>query len=113
MLILASLAVSMIPLLSIKGTKAARFRSGLKAEWAVSGIGTERNGPIAVNEADEEELRILPGIGDTLSSLIVKEREAHGPYFYAEDLEAVKGIGPGTLGRFRDMIDLAEGEGGE
>ena len=112
-LILASLAVSMIPLLFLKGSDEKQFRSGIKAEWGITGIETERNGIIAVNDADEEELRMLPGIGEKLSGLIVQERKDNGPYYYAEDLEAVKGIGPGILGGFRDMIDLAMGESGE
>ena len=61
-LILASLAVSMIPLLFLKGSDEKQFRSGIKAEWGITGIETERNGIIAVNDADEEELRMLPGI---------------------------------------------------
>lgn len=112
-LILASLAVSMIPLLFLKGSDEKQFRSGIKAEWGITRIETDRNGIIAVNDADEEELRMLPGIGEKLSGLIVQERKDNGPYYYAEDLEAVKGIGPGTLGGFRDMIDLAMGESGE
>lgn len=112
-LVLAGLAVSMIPLLSEKGNKEQCFRSGTKAEWGISRIEAETNGQIAVNEADEEELRLLPGIGETLSSLIISEREEHGPYYYAEDLEAVKGIGPGTLDKFRYMIDLTKGESRE
>ena len=112
-LVLAGLAVSMIPLLSEKGNKEQYFHSGTKAEWGISRIEAETNGQIAVNEADEEELRLLPGIGETLSSLIISEREEHGPYYYAEDLEAVKGIGPGTLGKFRYMIDLTKGESRE
>ena len=113
MLILLSMAAGMIPLLFPKGSEAKRFRSGIKAEWGITRIETERNGMVSVNDADEEELRMLPGIGETLSSLIVQERTENGPYYYAEDLEAVKGIGPGILGRFRDMIDLAMGESGE
>ena len=112
-LILTSLAVVMIPLLFTKNAGEKRFRSGNGKEWGITQIETEKNGLIAVNEADEEELCTLPGIGETLSSLIVREREENGPYYYAEDLEAVKGIGPGTLGRFRYMIDLALGESGE
>ena len=112
-LILAGFAVSMVPLLFLKGFDEKLFRSGLRSEWGITGIETERNGIVAVNDADEEELRILPGIGEKLSGLIVQERKENGPYYYAEDLEAVKGIGPGILGRFRDMIDLAMGETGE
>lgn len=113
LLVLASLAVSMIPMMFLKGSDEDLFRSGIKAEWGITWIETERNGSIAVNEADEEELRMLPGIGEKLSGMIVQERKENGPYYYAEDLEAVKGIGPGILGGFRDMIDLAMGESGE
>ncbi|MBR3332803.1 MAG: helix-hairpin-helix domain-containing protein [Clostridia bacterium] len=113
LLVLASLAVSMIPMMFLKGSDEDLFRSGIKAEWGITRIETERNGSIAVNEADEEELRMLPGIGEKLSGMIVQERKENGPYYYAEDLEAVKGIGPGILGGFRDMIDLAMGESGE
>jgi competence protein ComEA len=113
LLVLASLAVSMIPMMFLKGSDEDLFRSGIKAEWGITRIETERNGRIAVNEADEEELRMLPGIGEKLSGMIVQERKENGPYYYAEDLEAVKGIGPGILGGFRDMIDLAMGESGE
>ena len=113
LLVLASLAVSMIPMMFLKGSDEDLFRSGIKAERGITRIETERNGSIAVNEADEEELRMLPGIGEKLSGMIVQERKENGPYYYAEDLEAVKGIGPGILGGFRDMIDLAMGESGE
>ncbi len=113
MLILAGLTVCMIPLMCVKASNDRRFRSGLNAEWGIPRIHTEKNGQIAVNEADGEDLRMLPGIGETLSALIIREREENGPYYYAEDLEAVKGIGPGTLAKFRDMIDLTKGESRE
>ena len=112
-LILVSRTVGLIPLLSVKESDDQRFRSGLKAEWGIPRIDTERNGQVAVNEADAEELRMLPGIGETLSSLIIREREENGPYYYAEDLEAVKGIGPRTLEGFRRLIDLTKKESRE
>ena len=70
-------------------------------------------GSIRVNYAGVAELEQIPGIGPALAQAIVDERESHGPFHYAEDLEAVKGIGPKTLDGFRDMIDLTEGESGE
>ena len=113
LLVLASLVVSIFPLIFLKGSDEVLFRSGIKAEWGITRIETERNGIIAVNDADEEELCMLTGIGEKLSGMIVQERKDNGPYYYAEDLEAVKGIGPGILGGFRDMIDLAMGESRE
>ena len=65
------------------------------------------DGTIRVNEADAEELTALPGIGETLARAIIEERNAHGPFRYAEDLCAVKGIGSSTLARFRGMLDLS------
>ena len=76
-------------------------------------ISTEEKGTVALNLDDAEELTVLPGVGETIAALIVTEREKNGPFHYAEDLEAVKGIGPKTLDGFRDMIDLTEGESGE
>ena len=93
--------------------KEVRFRSGLKQEYGIAEIRTEKNGPVYVNDAEPDGLIILPGIGETLAGLIIQEYISHGPYYYAEDLESVRGIGPVTLNRFRDLIDLSQGESGE
>ena len=61
--------------------------------------------------AGAEELTELPGVGETISALIVAERDANGPFYYAEDLESVRGIGPATLAGCREMIDLSQEEG--
>ena len=103
-------ALCLIPAANARQKQEIRFRSAGIQEPPLSRIRTETNGPVRVNEADAEELTALYGIGETLASLIVTERDAHGPYYYAEDLETVKGIGPATLNRFRDMIDLTTEE---
>lgn len=89
------------------------FRSSLMQDRGIPEISTEEKGTVALNLDDAEELTVLPGVGETIAALIVTEREKNGPFHYAEDLEAVKGIGPKTLDGFRDMIDLTEGESGE
>ena len=43
----------------------------------------------------------------------IDERSENGPFYYAEDLEAVRGIGPKTIKRFREMIDLSLNESEE
>ena len=73
-------------------------------------ITPETGGPVQINFADQEKLKILPGLGDVLSSMIIEEREKNGLFFFAEDLEAVKGIGLRTINRFRIMIDLSTEE---
>ena len=109
----AALTLCLITLISGENGQAVRFRSGERQEAGISGIRTERNGDVAVNTADAEDLTALPGVGETLSALIVAEREANGLFYYAEDLESVRGIGPVTLSRFRETIDLSQGEGGD
>lgn len=39
--------------------------------------------PLDLNAADEEELALLPGIGETLAGRIAAYREEHGPLFRA------------------------------
>ena len=107
----AALTLCLIPALSAGGRQAERYRQSGRTEGGVSGIPTEQNGDIAVNTADAGELTALYGIGETLSALIISEREANGPFYYAEDLESVRGIGPRTLEGFRGMIDLSQEEG--
>ena len=107
----AALALCLVPALSAGNGQAVRYRSGERQESGISEIRTETNGSVAVNTAEAEELTELHGVGETISALIVAEREANGPYYYAEDLESVRGIGPATLAGFREMIDLSQEEG--
>lgn len=112
-LMAASLAAAAIPVCSAPKTDPARYRSGERQDAGIPEIKAACTGTVDVNSADEEELTVLPGIGETLAGLIVAERSEHGPFRYAEDLTAVKGIGPKTLERFRDMILIEETESGE
>ncbi len=68
------------------------------------------DGSVSVNSADAEELMMLPGIGETLAQAILDEREHHGPFYYAEDLISVRGIGKSKLLQIRPFLNLSEGE---
>jgi competence protein ComEA len=61
---------------------------------------------ININKASYEEIQTLPGIGPTYARAIVEYRKAHGPFQTIEDLEKVKGIGPATVERVRNLITL-------
>lgn len=52
---------------------------------------------ININTADKTTLTELPGIGDKKAEAIVQYRKDHGEFQKAEDLLAVKGIGPKVL----------------
>ena len=65
---------------------------------------------VRVNTLDAEALTILPGIGPALAQAIVAERAQGGPFYYPEDLLAVRGIGQGKLEAIWHMLDLREEE---
>ena len=68
-------------------------------------VTEDPHGTISVNTGDVDELCQLHGIGETLAAMIISERETNGPFYYAEDLISVRGIGLKKLSQFRDDID--------
>lgn len=76
-----------------------------------AGLGEEaralRDGEtIDVNRASAEELRLLPRIGPTLAERIVAHRAAEGPFERIEELSEVRGVGPATVERLRDLVTI-------
>lgn len=57
-----------------------------------------------VDRATAAELERLPGIGPSLASRIVADREQNGLFGTPEGLRRVKGIGPRTLQRIRPYL---------
>ena len=62
---------------------------------------------INVNAADALELCTLPGVGPVIARRIVEHRKNHPPFEKAEDLTAVEGIGPATVGKIAPYITCA------
>lgn len=58
---------------------------------------------VDLNTADVARIRILPGVGPSLAGRIIEQR-ASRRFATAEDLLAVKGIGPKTLRRIEPFI---------
>ena len=53
--------------------------------------------PVNINDASAEELQEnLTGVGPKKAVAIIEYREANGPFYSAEELVNVKGIGPKT-----------------
>lgn len=53
--------------------------------------------PIPINQADEELLITIPGIGPAFARRIIEFREQHGRINAIEELDAVNGVGPAKL----------------
>ena len=65
--------------------------------------------PVNLNTADADALASgLKGVGKAKAEAIVKWRESHGRFRRIEQLDDVKGIGPGIIEKNRDRIVLQE-----
>ncbi|HCC53614.1 MAG TPA: hypothetical protein DEQ20_01610 [Desulfobulbaceae bacterium] len=53
--------------------------------------------PIPINQADEELLTTIPGIGPAFARRIIEFREYYGRINAIEELDAVRGVGPVKL----------------
>ena len=65
-----------------------------------------------LNRATAAQLDALPGIGPVLASRIVEHRRRAGPFRSADELLAVRGIGPHLLERLRPLVIARMGRGG-
>jgi competence protein ComEA len=61
---------------------------------------------VDLNKADRAELVQLPGIGDHRADRIEERRHAKGPLHQVGDLKKVKGVGPATVNRLRDWVEV-------
>ena len=76
---------------------------GTKATPTESATPSDKN-PLNVNEASQQALKRLPGIGPALSDRIIEYRSTQRPFQRVEELKRVSGIGPKTLADLRPMI---------
>lgn len=91
-------------------------RAGHREEpTAAKGTGSASTGavvtdlyPIDLNRASADLLTELPGIGPAKARDIVERRSAAGPYRAVDELAQVRGIGPKTVERLRDLVTVTE-----
>jgi competence protein ComEA len=60
--------------------------------------------PVFVNQADEAELRRLPGVGTKRAEAILTLRARVGRFHRVEDLMRVKGIGRTAIKKWRPLV---------
>lgn len=59
---------------------------------------------ININAANADELSKLKGIGKAKAAAIIEWRETNGKFTSLEDVDEVKGIGPGLLEKNKALI---------
>lgn len=62
---------------------------------------------VNLNSADALELALLPGVGPVLAERIVSDRVSRGAFESVDDLQRVRGIGPGKMAEIREMAVVA------
>lgn len=83
-------------------------RSFLAALFLVLLFCSAAYAAVNINDADENELSSLNGIGPVKASAIIDYRNEHGEFKSIEELKEVKGIGPKTVEKLRRQITVAE-----
>ena len=64
--------------------------------------------PVNINTAGEQELILLPGIGENTAAAIVAYRLEYGLFDSIADLTNVPGIGPETIREISNYITVGE-----
>ena len=109
-LVIASIAVMVCPVIfSTDGGQTQRYTAAQHAAHTIGRVELPEDG-VDVNNGNLEEIMRLKGVGEKIGQAVIDERTLHGPYFYPEDLLAVRGIGEKTLAGFRDILKLTDGE---
>lgn len=67
---------------------------------------TLKDNKISLNEATQEELLTLPGIGESKAKAIIKYREEKNGFKSIEEIKNISGIGESTFEKFKDYITI-------
>lgn len=110
---------------SLEGPQAELDSDSSRAEAVGSssvGLRTDRSstasvpknsgkGLLDLNQATEQDLDTLPGIGPQLAERIMEYRRSVGAFHSSEELRAVKGIGKKKFERIRSLVTVTPGAG--
>ena len=98
LLVLLVLAFSLVP------SGATGLAPATEAAPPATRTAPAAGAAVNVNTAGLQELMTLPGVGPALAGRIVEHRKQNGPFHRAEDLLAVRGVGPKLLAKIKDRL---------
>lgn len=64
----------------------------------------EKNQKVNINDAKQEELEELPGIGPSIAKKIIEYREQNGKFTSIDELQEVKGIGESKYENIKEYV---------
>ena len=67
---------------------------------------SSKNKTININNANLDDFKTLPGIGESLATRIIKYREENGKFKNIEDIKNVSGIGDNKYEQIKDLISV-------
>ncbi len=70
-----------------------------------SSSGITSTGKVNINQASQDELKTLPGVGDAIAQRIIEYRNGNR-FGSIEDIKNVKGIGDATFENLKDLITV-------
>ncbi len=78
------------------------------SEDIMQSVGTDaaESQLININEATAEQLKELPGVGDSRANSIIAYRESHGGFGSKEEIMQVEGIKEGMYSKMKDRISI-------
>lgn len=85
---------------------------GLTAGQVLASSDTDQQQAISasqqlnINQASEEQLVSLPGIGPARAAAIIEMRNQQGPFNSLEDLQKVSGIGPAITRELQPLVSF-------
>jgi competence protein ComEA len=98
-------AVVAAALATALGATVARAETDTRPPLLLGDAVDKKPGVVNLNNASEEQLELLPGIGPQKARAIVDHRRTH-PFRKADELLKVKGIGRKTFGRLRPYLTI-------